>query len=59
MSTRGDGGLIAQFVPFPDGDEPPGNGRWVKAAVVAALALIGVLFILGATGLVPFLYALW
>jgi len=54
------GGLVAQFVPFKHGNEPPRNARsWLMAGFVAVIAFLAVLVILGATGAVPFLYTLF
>jgi hypothetical protein len=53
-------GLIAQFVPFKHGNEPPRNAwRWLMAGFLTVVTVLGVLVILGATGAAPFLYTLF
>ncbi len=47
-------GLLAEFVAFL-----AENKLWWMAPILIVLGLVGVLFALGATGAMPFLYTLW
>jgi hypothetical protein len=48
------GGLVAEFIAFMRE-----NKAWWMAPILIVLGLVGVLLVLGATGVAPFLYTLW
>ena len=47
-------GLIAEFVGFMSE-----NKAWWMTPILVVLGLVGVLFVLGATGIAPFIYTLF